>query len=272
MTNFNYWKNDNNCLLIIDPQNDFCREDGRLSVPNALKDMKVLSKLIDRKGEFFNRIVVTLDSHRNNHIASPICWLDTKTGVKPEPFTVVSLEDVQKDRFVVNTLVATFGRKWALEYLSALALVGKVLVLWPQHCVEGTDGHGICEPLSTSLVNWENNTGMQFERLYKGRDVFTEMYSAFEAEVPVDWDDETALNEEFLHYMDDYANVIWVAGEALSHCVIESIVSMSKVIPLNKIRLISDASSPVSTFEKATQERLDKLIALGLVVQKSDTI
>ena len=36
-----------NCLLIIDPQNDFCDKKGSLFVPGADKDIKRLSKFIE---------------------------------------------------------------------------------------------------------------------------------------------------------------------------------------------------------------------------------
>lgn len=46
----------------------------------------------------------------------------------------------------------------------------------------------------------------------------TEMYSAIEAEVPVDSDPQTHTNKELVHLLKDAAKVL-VCGQAMSHCV-----------------------------------------------------
>jgi nicotinamidase/pyrazinamidase len=84
------------CLLVVDPQYDFCATDGKLSVAGADKDMERLAKMVSRAKDDIEEIIVTLDSHRTLHIAHPIWWKD-KDGNHPDPYTLINEEDVVGD-------------------------------------------------------------------------------------------------------------------------------------------------------------------------------
>src|SRR5690606_2567163 len=58
------WTMKNIQLLVIDPQNDFCRPDGALAVPGADADMDRLARLVGALRDRLADIHVTLDSHR----------------------------------------------------------------------------------------------------------------------------------------------------------------------------------------------------------------
>ena len=46
--------------------------------------------------------------------------------------------------------------------------------------------------------------------------ILTESYSVFQAEVPVN--KETSFNYDLLHYLLD-SDMLWITGQASSHCV-----------------------------------------------------
>ena len=84
-------------LLVIDPQNDFCDPNGSLYVPGAQDDMDRLASLIDKMRDRLTDIHVTMDSHRKVDISHPI-WFKDARGHHPDPFTVVTAEDLDAGR------------------------------------------------------------------------------------------------------------------------------------------------------------------------------
>ena len=66
-----------NILLIIDPQNDFIT--GTLTVSGAKQKMMKLSDYIEKKGELYDEIFITLDSHPKSH-----CSFKENGGIWPE--------------------------------------------------------------------------------------------------------------------------------------------------------------------------------------------
>lgn len=72
-------------LFIIDPQNDFCHPSkGSLFVAGADKDMSRLATMIKANTKMIRKIIVTLDSHNDFHIAHPSFTVDSN-GVNPSP-------------------------------------------------------------------------------------------------------------------------------------------------------------------------------------------
>ena len=89
-------------LLIVDSQNDF-HAGGSLPVPNAEKDAERIASLIksslsEESSLEIDRIVATLDSHHKLHIAHPCFWV-SKEGKRPDPFTLISSEDVKAGKW-----------------------------------------------------------------------------------------------------------------------------------------------------------------------------
>ena len=52
-----------NALMLIDCQKDFTTPTGSLFVPGADKDMERLADVIDRSGDNYDSIFLTIDSH-----------------------------------------------------------------------------------------------------------------------------------------------------------------------------------------------------------------
>ena len=228
-------------LLIIDPQNSFCDAKGELCVPEAHGDMKRLAAFIDTQGHLFSRIVVTLDSHNRVHIAHPIWWINEK-GEHPAPFTALTHEEVKKGLW---RAAEPENEAWSLHYLEK----SEPHIIWPPHCIMGTWGHAVYPPLNDTLHTWAlAHKDLVFKP--KGHSAYTEHFSIFSPRVERKGDPSTAFDMGLLNDLDLF-DEIYVAGEAASHCVADSVKDMVRVRPkmAPKTTLLADAMSPVSGFE-----------------------
>ncbi len=206
-------------LVIIDPQRDFCEPPGKgggaLFVPGADADMKRLAGFIRRTPDKWVDIHVTLDSHHLLDVAHPLFWRNSK-GQHPSPFTLISVSDVETG--VWSTSVPSLNKRM-LDYVKALASGGRYpLVIWPPHCLIGTQGQAVVPELMDALNEWATQRMATIDFVTKGSNVFTEHYSAVRAEVPDPSDPTTHLNKAFIQTLEDADMVVW-AGEASSHCV-----------------------------------------------------
>lgn len=238
-------KNMNVQLLIIDPQNDFMdMNDSALPVPGAVADMQRVAALIDRIGNKLTDIHVTLDSHRLIDIAHPAWWMD-KDGNPPVPFTIISVDDVESDIWMPRN---PGFRKKTLEYVRQLDAGGKYpLCIWPPHCLIGDKGHNVQEDLNAALQRWSEKEFAMVDYVTKGSNPWTEHYGALMAEVPDQADPGTALNTDFLQILVE-ADIVVVAGEALSHCVKETVTQIADNIGdehVKKFQILTDCCSPV---------------------------
>lgn len=254
-------------LLIIDPQNDFCTETdgvnkGTLVVPGAAEDIKRLSYMIRRIMPKVDDIRITLDSHHPVHIAHPIWWID-RAGNHPKPFTLISKKDVETGEWRAYN---PGFQKRSLEYVSALEQNNKyVLVIWPPHCLIGGWGHNIVPELRNTLMEWENQFSTM-DIVTKGSNIFTEHYSAVQSDVVDPEDATTMLNMEFIKRL-EVADVIAISGQALSHCVANTVRDIADKFGPDNIRkfvLLTDACSNVPGFEKMGDDFIKDMKARGM--------
>ncbi len=232
-------------LLIIDPQKDFMDDpDSSLAVPGANDDMRRLAMLIDRIGPRIDDIHVTLDSHRIIDVGHPGMWRDID-GNRPSPFTMISSDDIENGIWTPRNL--SF-RKRMLDYARALETQGNYpLMVWPEHCIIGTSGHNVQKDLMKSLVKWERDVFANIDYVVKGTNTFTEHYGALMAEVPDPEDPSTSLNSTLLTMLAE-ADIVAIAGEALSHCVKSTVTQIADNIgseQIKKFSILTDCSSPV---------------------------
>lgn len=248
-------------LVIIDPQNDFLGNDdgtpysinlqyGRpltatLSVPGAVSDMNRVATFIDRVGHKLDDIHVTLDSHRLIDIAHPAFWMD-QTGKQPNPFTIISASDIGTG--IWTTRNPAF-RSRAYSYAKALESTpdGYKICVWPPHCLIGTWGHNVYQGLNEALQRWSDKEFAMVDYVTKGSNPWTEHYGALMAEVPDPNDPSTGLNTEFLKMLAE-ADVVAVAGEASSHCVLKTVTQIADNIGdehVKKFHLLQDCMSSV---------------------------
>lgn len=256
-----------NTLLIIDPQNDFCDPQGALSVSGADEDCSRLASLIRRQKDKLDAIHITMDTHHLYHIAHPIFWLD-RNGNMPEPFTFITLKDIQNGEY--RAAVEEY-RHYAEEYVSTLEKTGKyTLCIWPPHCLIGTWGQNVYKPLSDALHDWEASVpGRLVDFTYKGSNIRTEHYSAVRAEVSDASDPGSRTNFALIERLKTADNIA-IAGEALSHCVANTVRDLVTTIPVSKLIVLTDVSSCVTGFENLGSEFLEEASAMGVRLMTSE--
>lgn len=260
-----------NHLLIIDPQNDFVSPQGALSVTGAHTDMTRLSKYILDNSDNIDEITVTLDSHHRMHIAHPDWWVDSK-GKNPDPFTIISKEDVESGKFKA---AIESQQDESLNYVRLLEEGGKYpLCIWPHHCLIGTSGHNVFPELNLTLQMWAKNNKRVINYIFKGSAIDTESYSAFGPEVP------TPSAQNHYRFAEDMllpCEKVIVAGEASSHCVRSSVLDLLDYGKeyyedesfAERVVLLKDCMSPVTGFEEKEAEFFDIAKSRGVSIINS---
>ena len=243
-------------LLIIDPQNSFCHPDGELSVEGADRDMERLSRFIQANGEAFHRILVTLDSHNRMHIAHPAWWKDPQ-GTPPAPFTALTREGVKNGTWLASN---PNDQAWSESYMDNCP----THVIWPPHCLLGTWGHGVYAPLDATLTQWAHHH-TDLVMIPKGSARYTEHFSIFQPKVRREGDPSACFNLNLLDELDAFDD-IYIAGEASSHCVADSVRDIIHTRPAmaRKLILLTDAMSPVTGFATLAQTFLTDMEHAGV--------
>lgn len=259
-------------LVVIDPQSDFCDPNGSLFVAGADKDMSRLAVMVKRIGRKLDDIHITMDSHRKVDISHPMWWKDS-SGKHPAPFTMISVDDVNAGRWV-TTMPSAQSR--SLKYLKALATGGRYPhVIWPEHCLIGDPGHNVHRDLAEAVHEWEQTRFAMADFVTKGSNPWTEHFSAVQAEVPDPEDPGTQVNTRFIQTLET-ADIILFAGEALSHCCANTGRDIAKNFSdpkyVQKIILLTDASSNVTGFEQYGSDFVRDLTAMGMKTSTTDTV
>lgn len=232
-------------LVIIDPQCDFMDlPSSALPVIGGTADMDRVAKLIRNHGDDFYDIQITMDSHHNYHIAHPM-FLVNSAGEHPTPGTQISSKDIEDGVWRAKIV----AHQHLLEdYVKSLEANGKYsLTIWPPHCLIGSWGHQVYEPLFKELSAWEIRNNAMVGKTTKGSNWSTEHYSAIKADVERTDDPTTQLNTDFITTLMD-ADRVYIAGEASSHCLantVRDIVDNFGTGSLDNLYLVTDAMSPV---------------------------
>jgi len=256
-------------LFIIDPQNDF-HEGGSLAVPGANEDSKRIANLIRKNPQAIDHIFVSLDAHHRLHIANAAFWVDAD-GKPPAPFTPILHADVVAGKWKARDPEM---QAWALTYTSSLEAGGRFThLIWPYHCLIGTNGHAVSPHLQPALEEWSDMRGRAVTYVLKGQNNRTEMYSALKAEVPVPDDPATHLNTQLIATLAQHSQVV-ICGQAKSHCVNwtarDLVAGWPKGRSYGDICILKDATSPVGGFEAMGDEFFADMLKGGVTVVKAD--
>jgi nicotinamidase-related amidase len=260
--------------LIIDPQIDFCSPSGSLYVKGADEDMKRLAAMVRRLAPKIDDIHVTLDSHRLVDISHPLWWKDA-AGNSPAPFTMISAADLKSGRWETR-LPSCHAR--SLVYLQTLEKGARYPhIIWPEHCIIGDTGHNVYPDLAAAIHEWERARFALADFVTKGSNPWTEHFSAVKAEVPDPEDPGTQVNTRLIQTLEE-ADIILLAGEALSHCLLSTVediaANFSDAKYIQKMILLTDASSSVgdppgtTLFTDRAAQFLREMTAKGM---KTDT-
>ena len=257
--------------LIIDPQEDFCNpQTGTLYVPGADQDVVRIARMLTRIGAKIDALHVTLDSHHTLDIAHPIWWQDANGG-HPAPFTIIGAEDVTTGRWTTTRPDALTRSRAYVEHLERNGRYP--LCIWPYHCLIGTPGNAVSSPLAQALADWERGNLRSVDYVVKGSNIWTEHYSAIRADVPDPADPGTQVNDHLLDSLES-ADLAFVAGEAGSHCVANTVRDIADTrgdALLRKMTLLIDAVSPVSGFETLQTAFVDEMTRRGMQTATTDS-
>lgn len=241
-------------FLGIDIQNDFI-DGGSLGVPGSKKDIENILKFIYRNMEKITDIMVSLDTHEPMQIFHPAWWVD-EDGNHPEPYTTITAEEVKAGKW----RAVRFPEE-SLDYVVNLEKLGKKqLVIWPYHCIEGTFGHALEGQFANMIYFHSVVRKTNVKRIVKGLVPLTEMYGIFRPE----YSKEDLVNRELLEEVAGYDKII-IAGEAKSHCVMESLIQLLEYfkeheISGEKIYVLEDCTCSIPGFEENTEKVFAQLV------------
>jgi nicotinamidase-related amidase len=140
--------------------------------------------------------------------------------------------------------------EWSRAYVARLERDHKkLLTIWPYHVLIGSPGH-MLDPELWSAVFWHSIARQTHPVwMHKGSIPLTEHYSIIQPEVPVPGASGGGKNQAFLDELAE-ADLIFVAGEAMSHCVLETVEDLVEEFGdrpdvLRKVLFLRDCTSPV---------------------------
>lgn len=260
-------------LFGIDLQNAFTQEGEPLCVPGAPADNVRIRDFIRTTAPYIADIILTVDTHPVDHIGHP-GWWRTREGAHPTPFTFVT-----EDMLLHGDIMAADPdkNKYALEYVRALGGA----MIWPVHCVPGTDSHKLSPEIQTAINNWRSVAGGVPTIVKKGFHVDLESFGIFEPEYQGHENIFADFNDNLLGDLLFGDHPIVVVGEASSHCVKRSVEQMvmrldlygvpghGKEFDFSRIVLLRDCMSPVPSFEGAAEQFFKDMAAHGLRITTS---
>jgi nicotinamidase-related amidase len=275
------------CLVAVDVQNTFCIPGFELYVQGAERDNARLCEFIYRNLGAITAVIPTLDTHRATQIFHPL-WLVDDAGRHPEPYTLVTAEDVEAGRWRVNPAAVEsagfeteYAQRQLLDYTRKLAESGKYsLTIWPYHAMLGGIGHALVSSVEEAIFFHTVARSSQPMFQVKGDNPLTEHYSMLGPEI-TEGPDGTAIagmNDLLIEQLLLYDAIV-VAGQAKSHCVAWTIDDLLEgddereraLAP--RTYLLEDCTSPVVVpgfdYTEQANAAFERFAAAGMHVVRS---
>jgi nicotinamidase-related amidase len=252
-------------FVAVDMQNTFCSPGFELFVAGrsgtgALDDARRLCEFVYRNLGSLTQIVPTLDTHQALRIFHRTMLIDGE-GRHPEPFTLVTAEDVEAGHWRIDPFAAAglgldpdYAEEHLRYYTKTLEQGRKYnLTIWPFHAMLGGIGHALVSALEEALFFHSVVRRAPLDFQPKGDNALTEHYSMLGPEVENDLEGEPLgrrRNHPLIERLLQYDAVV-IAGEAKSHCVawtIEDLLSDPNVQERGleeKVYLLEDCTSSV---------------------------
>ncbi len=252
------------CLVAVDMQNTFCIPGFELYVggrsgKGAVDDNRRLCEFLYHNLGVITQIVPTMDTHQAMQIFHSIFLVDNR-GEHPAPYTLVSLDDIQKGVWKFNPAVAAslgvseqYGARYLLYYAQQLKETGKYdLTIWPYHAMLGGIGHALVPAVEEAVFFHILARYSQADFHIKGDLPLTEYYSVLGPEV-LQGPDARPLgqkSDKFLQKLMQFDALV-IAGQAKSHCVAWTMDDLLSEIRIQdaklaeKVYLLEDCTSPV---------------------------
>jgi len=252
------------CLVVVDVQNTFCIPGFELFVAGrsgtgAVDDSRRLCEFVYANIGAVTQVVPTLDTHQALQIFHA-AYLVGESGEHPPPFTLVSVEDVERGVWRFNPAAsyalgvsAEDGQRRLVDYVRRLRTGGKYdLTVWPYHSMLGGIGHALVSAVEEAIFFHGIARATRPDFQVKGDNPFTEHYSVLGPEVTQGPDGERiaerngGLVEKLLGF-----DAVVVAGQAKSHCVAWTVADLLADFEVRdrslaeRVYLLEDCTSPV---------------------------
>jgi nicotinamidase-related amidase len=268
-------------FFMVDVQNSFCNPDnGTLFVPGAVEDNINICKFLFNNVDKITQCIASMDTHYPYQIFHPLWWINNETGKYPEPFTLISTDDIKSGKFS-----PLFQKEWSIKYCEKLEKEGKkVHTIWPFHCMLGSVSHALTSAVYEAILYHSTVRTTQPVFYEKGRLDNSEYYSALSPEVEEPEKEGGEFNKQFFNNLMSYDRV-YIGGEASSHCVMETLLDIKNGVKgdkklLNKIYILEDCTSPVAPakddegnviadFPKMAEEAMKDFENSGMNIVKS---
>jgi len=285
------------CLLLVDVQNTFCIPDFELFVggrsgTGAVDDNRRLCEFIYRNLRTLTQVFPSLDTHHAMQVFHAI-WLVDEQGDPPEPYSLVTPEDVASGRWRVKEPVAKalgidtdYAARHLEHYTRRLADGGKYnLTIWPYHAMLGGIGHALVSAVEAAVFFHGVARYSRPEFQVKGDNPLTEHYSMLGPEVTEGPDGEplggtnTQLVDKLLTF-----DAVVVAGQAKSHCLAWTIDDLLEDEGVRerelaeRTYLLEDCTSPVvvpgaADYTEEADAAFERYAAAGMhVVRSTDPV
>jgi nicotinamidase-related amidase len=270
-------------LLVIDPQFDFCHPNGKLSVSGAHSDMGRLADWILQKSDTIDSIAVTLDSHQPNDVSHPKFWMDAE-GRSPEPFTQITYDEVISGKWIPK-----FNPEIVKVYIKLLEKQGEYPhFIWPEHCITGSAGASIYDTLLRAIIEWSYRKKTWYQTFTKGEMPLVEHFGALRSQISMadiskeghfnnlEWS-SISMNwalkltgKDVIEWISAH-DVIYIAGEAKSHCVASTIKQVMEIMPeqISKFVILEDCMSDVTGLAHLGEPIFAKAKEMGAKFEKS---
>jgi nicotinamidase-related amidase len=279
-------------LFLIDPQVGFCTPGASLYVDGAEKDIEQICDFIYRNLEQIDEIWVSLDTHTVFQIHTPGFWVNDQNE-NPDPFTMITLENVKAKKW--KPYAEWIPLELIESYLEQLEQSERyILITWEYHTQKGSVDNAVVPILYETLFFYSLMTGKEIKWFIKGESPWTENYSVFSPEVQNLYFKNGSMkiagkfDEKLMIDLMGFDR-LYVAGEALSHCVKATLEDMltaiqeeKKRIPNkllgfqeSKVYILEDCMSSVQPtegspdFPAIAKEALKKFKLAGMKVVKS---
>ena len=284
------------CVLAVDIQNTFCIPDFELFVAGrsgtgAVDDSRRLCKFLYRNLGEITQIFPSLDTHHAMQVFHAI-WLVDEHGNHPDPYTLVSAQDVAAGRWQMNAAVAEalgidvdYADRHLSYYTRRLAEGGKYdLTIWPYHAMLGGIGHALVSAVEEAIFFHGLARYSNPEFQVKGDNPLTEHYSMLGPEVTEgpDGDRLGGKNARLIEKLLTFDAVV-VAGQAKSHCLAWTIDDLlahddARERLAERTYLLEDCTSPVVVpgvvdYTDEAEAAFERYAAAGMhVVRSTDPI
>src|SRR4051794_32082946 len=251
-------------LVAVDVQNTFCTPGFELFVggrsgTGAVDDNRRLCEFLYRNLHRVTRVFPTQDTHQAMQIFHRVFLVD-EHGEHPQPYELVSADDVASGRWRANEAVAdalgldhAYLQDHLAHYTRTLRQSRKYeLTVWPFHALLGGIGHALVSAVEEAIFFHGSARTSQPSFQIKGSEPLTEHYSMLGPEVETDHEGTplAARNQPLIAGLLAY-NAVVIAGQAKSHCVAWTIQDLLDDPTLRsgrleeKVYLLEDCTSPV---------------------------